>query len=96
MPLRNYSLKERQANGTGVDFIYQTGFPSMQLGFKGNNIYYVRECWCVPCAHRSQKAYNTLQLEFQMVVNYLVDAGNQTQVFCKNKCSSPLSHLSSH
>lgn len=34
-----------------------------------------------------------LELELQIVVIHYVGAGNQAQVFCKSKCSKPLSHL---
>ena len=54
---------------------------------------------CAPhvCStHRGQKmASEIMKLELRMVVSHHVDAGNQTQVFCKSsQCSSALSHLS--
>lgn len=40
---------------------------------------------CVPGAHRSQKRMSDLlKLELLMNVSDHVDAGNQTQIFCKN------------
>jgi hypothetical protein len=40
---------------------------------------------CVSISHRDQKrVLNSLELEFQMAVNHLVGAKNQSQVLCKN------------
>lgn len=53
-------------------------------------------CLCTTClsgAYRGQKrASDLLGLQLQMVVSCHMGAGNQTQVFGKNKCSSLLAN----
>lgn len=55
---------------------------------------------CVPCACLVPKEVRRgdpipWNRNLQMVVNYYVGSGNQTQILCKNECSDLLRHRSS-
>lgn len=59
-------------------------------------MFYLSVCLCTICmldAHIGQKkAWDPIEVELWLVVSYYVGAGSKPWVYCKNKCSSQLSH----
>lgn len=53
-------------------------------------------CACLGLKEAKKRALDFLKLQLSVVMCCHVGPGDQTQVLCKNnKCSSPLSHVSS-
>lgn len=51
---------------------------------------------CVPGVYKGQKMVSgPLELELWSIVSHHVGTWKQTHIVCKNKCSYPLSYLSS-